>query len=391
MKVDMRLRIPVFAVVVLLVPNVARGQRTIDYDTVVVPQNRIDARDLGYPPIDVIPNGESAITALAVAPDGNLYGATSGRHSHLFVFDPRHGYVQPLGLISGATAVTQSLVISSAGEVYIGASPGGHLFKYIPKDEASQPIRIQEPCATTDIGRAIQGEDISALAIDRESNVIYGLTSPNAHLFKYQIATGTFSDLGVVARRSAEGEKFETRKTMSRVLVLDSKGNAYASGEDAFLYKFDKAGQTLTRLTLRVPGIAGREGWAFVDAFVLANSGLIYGGTSDGYLFRFDPEVPSVENLGKPLLQYRVGGLVEGPEGRIYGVGGDTDDLVRLFSYKPATGAYEILGFVDVNRRPYYTWQAYVIQAMAAGLDGVIYLGESERISRLYLFYPAGK
>jgi hypothetical protein len=43
---------------------------------------------------------------------------------------------------------------------------------------------------------------------------------------------------------------------------------------------------------------------------------------------------------------------------------------------------------VDVNRRPYYTWQAYVIKAMVAGLDGTIYIGQSERISKLYLFFP---
>ncbi len=381
----------VLAVLVLAIPNAARGQRTVDYDSVVVPQNRIDARDLGYPPIDVIPNGESAITALAVAPNGNLYGATSGKRSHLFVLNPRHGYVQPLGFITGATGVTQALVVAAAGDVYVGASPIGHLLKYIPKNEEGQPNRIQEPCATADLGQPVQGEDISALAIDRGANVIYGLTSPNAHLFKYEITAGLFSDLGVLARRTAEGEKFETRKTMSRALVLDSKGNAYASGEDAFLYKFDQTGRTLARLPLRVPAIPGREGWTSVDAFVLANSGLIYGGTSDGYLFRFDPAKPSIENLGKPLIQYRIGGLAEGPDGRIYGVGGDADDLVRLFSYTPAAGAYEVLGFVDVNRRPYYTWQAYVVQSMAAGLDGVIYLGEAERISRLYLFYPALK
>ncbi len=388
---DMRLKILILAVLVLAVPNAASGQRTIDYDSVVVPQNRIDARDLGYPPIDVIPNGESAITVLQVAPNGNLYGATSGKRSHLFVLNPRHGYVQPLGFLTGATSVNQALVVSSTGEVFIGASPNGHLLKYIPKDEERQPIHIQEPCPTADMGQPIQGEEISALAIDRESNVIYGLTSPNAHFFKYEITAGTFSDLGVVAHRAAEGEKFETRKTMSRPLVLDSKGNVYASGEDAFLYKFDRAGQILTRLPLRVPAIPGREGWTRVDAFLLTGSGLIYGGTSDGYLFRFDPEKPSTENLGKPLIQYRIGALVEGPDGRIYGVGGDAEDMVRLFSYTPATGAYEILGFVDVNRRPYYTWQAYVIQSMAVGPDGVIYLGEAERTSRLYLFYPALK
>lgn len=60
----------------------------------------------------------------------------------------------------------------------------------------------------------------------------------------------------------------------------------------------------------------------------------------------------------------------------------------RLFSYEPSTDAYDVLGFVDVNRRPYYTWQAYVIDAMASGSDGTIYIGEDERISKLYLFYP---
>jgi hypothetical protein len=42
-----------------------------------------------------------------------------------------------------------------------------------------------------------------------------------------------------------------------------------------------------------------------------------------------------------------------------------------------------------VNRRPYYTWQAYVIDSVVAGLDGTIYLGQAERKSKLYLYYPA--
>jgi hypothetical protein len=125
-----------------------------------------------------------------------------------------------------------------------------------------------------------------------------------------------------------------------------------------------------------------------VDAFLLDPSGVIFGGTSDGYLFRFDPENMTVSNLGKPLLEYRIGGLVRASNGKLYGVGGDDDDMARLFSYDPQSASYEVLGFVDVNRRPYYTWQAYVVQAMAAGLDDTIYIGESERISKLYLFYP---
>ena len=367
---------------------VAWAQRDLGYDAVVVPENRIDARDLGYPPVDVIPNGDSAITALTVAPNGNLYGATSGKHAYLFVLNPRHGYVQPHGLIPETTAVGNALVVGSGGEVYIGTSPGGHLLKYVPENEDRQPIRIKEPCALKDLGIAVKGESIAALAVDRQAQKIYGLSAPRAHFFQYDIATGAFSDAGVVARAKPEGEKRETRLTYSDALTLDQAGNVFASGENGFFYRFDKAKQTLAKLSSQVPATPGREPWTRVESFVLDVSGLIYGGTADGYLFRFDPEKLTVQNLGKPLLAPEIPSLAVAPDGKIYGAGGSEQDMARLFSYDPASGAYEILGFVDVNRRPYYSWQAYVIRTMATGLDGTIYLGESERISRLYLFYP---
>ncbi len=59
-----------------------------------------------------------------------------------------------------------------------------------------------------------------------------------------------------------------------------------------------------------------------------------------------------------------------------------------MFSFDPSNGAYDLLGFIDVNRRPYYTWQAYVVGAIVSDKRGTIYIGENERISKLYLFYP---
>lgn len=367
------------------------AQRTLDYDRVVVPQDRIDARDLGYPPLDVVPNGDSAITALTVAPNGNLYGATSGTKSYLFVLDPIHGYVQPLGFVPDANAVSHSLVVSNGGEIYVGTAPTGHLFKYVPHNEDRQPIRIKEPCALTDLGVAVKGESISALAIDRGVDVIYGLTSPNAHFFKYDIATATFADLGVVAKNSSGGEKWETQKMFSRMLVLDAAGNVYASGENGSLYRFSKEKNVLEQLPIQAPAVPGREPWTSVDCFLSEGTGWIYGGTSDGYLFRFDPETLRIDNLGKPLLSNEITGLAFSPEGVLYGVGGDDQDMARMFSYDPQSGSYQILGFIDVNRRPYYSWQAYVIKAMVSGLDGTIYIGSSERISKLYLFFPVAR
>ena len=374
------------SLLLVLAPLPGVAQRTPEYDRVVVPQNRIDARDLGYPPVDVIPDGSSAITALTVAPGGKIYGATSGKQSYLFVLNPRHGYVQPLGQIPQTASVANSLAVAENGDVYVGTAPGGHLLKYVPGDEDARPIQIQELLPITDLGEAVHGESIAALAIDRKSNVIYGLTAPNAHMFAYAVTTRKFLDAGAVAAKVPLGEKFETEKTFSRMLMVDQQGVVYASGENGLLYRF-KEGQ-LEKLQVQLPAIPGREPWTRADCFVMDRGGIIYGGTSDGYLFRFNPETLAMQNLGKPLIAYDITGLGLSPDGKIYGVGGDEQDMARMFSYDPAEAGYEILGFVDADRRPYYTWQAYVIKAMATGLDGTIYLGGSERVSKLYLFYP---
>lgn len=364
------------------------GQRDLSYDSVVVPQTRVDARDLGYAPVDLIPDGESGITSLTVAPNGDLYGATRGTHSHLFVLSPRHGHVQPLGVIPQATSITNAIAIADSGDVYLGASPGGHILKYTPSEADIRQIQIGRPLRVADLGQPIAGESIFTLTIDRDANVLYGLTVPNAHLFSYSIADAKFHDLGVVAENIPFGEKFETRKMMSRTLVIDQEGMVFASGEDGVFFRFNPKVQKLEKLAIHVPSVPGREPWTRVDAFLLDPSGMIYGGTSDGYLFRLDPATLTVTNLGKPLNQYRIDGLVRVPDGRLYGVGGTEEEMARLFSYDPHSGAYNVLGFIDVNRRPYYTWQAYVIGALACGADGTVYIGEDERISKLYLFYP---
>lgn len=334
----------------------------------------------------MIPDGESGITSLTVAPSGDLYGATSGSRSHLFVLVPRHGYVQPLGVIPGATSVTHALVVSAAGDVYIGTSPEGRLLKYAP--QSPEDIQIGKLLPVKDLGQPVAGEGIFTLAINRDANVIYGLTSPHAHFFEYEIASGKFTDCGVVAERIPPGEKFEKDRMMSRMLAVDSSGKVYASGENGTFFRFDPGPQKLENLHLQAPAIPGREPWTRVDAFLADPSGLIYGGTSVGYLFRLNPENLTVANLGKPLMGYGINGLVRVPGGKLYGVGGNPNEMARLFSYDPSAAAYELLGFVDVNRRPYYTWQAYTVGAMAADGYGTVYLGEDERISKLYLFYP---
>ncbi len=377
-----------FLAAVCSVPAVA--QREPAYDHSVVKQVRIDLRDLGYAPVDLIPADESAIRALAVAPDGKLYGATSGKRSHLFLLDPAHGYVLPLGFLEGVSAVEGSLVISRSGDVYIGTAPGGHLLKYLPPEHESNGVpHLLKPVAVVDLGEPVSGESISALAIDRGRGKIYGLTSPNGIFFSYAVDAGKFTVHGKVAEHEMAGEKFEKTKSIGRAIAIDADGNAFTSGEGGRLFEFSASAGTLRKLDITLPGVPGREPYNRLDAWAIGGDGrALYGGTWDGYLFQLDPRELRVRNLGKPFNRYRVRALVLARNGKLHGVGGDDDEMAQLFSYDPASAVYELLGMLDVNRRPYYSWQAYVIDCAALGNEGTIYLGQSERKSKLYLYYP---
>ena len=378
------------------------GQRGIDYDRSVVSQVRIDLRDLGYPPLDVIPSGESEIRSLAVAPDGRIYGATSGERSHLFVLAPRHGWVQPLGFLPGVKMVHHALVVDANGAVYVGTAlgvddngqgyddyAGGHLLKYVHTDNQEEsPARIDTSCPVTDLGIPVKGQGIYTLAIDRARSVIYGVTYPGGDFFSYRIGSGEIKLHGRVAENFIPGEKFEHEKDLGRALGLDQEGNVLTTGEDGNFFFFNVKAQQLERLNIWAPTVLGREAFNRVDAWASDEEGNFYGGTSDGYLFHLDPVKRRVNNLGKPLGQYRIRGLVLARNGKLYGIGGDDDDMARLFSYEPASGRYEMLGMIDVNHRPYYSWQGYVFDSMVIGLDGTIYMGQAERISKLYLYYP---
>ena len=379
-----------------------RAQRDPSYDRSVVKQTRIDLRNLGYPPEDVIPPDESAIRALAIAPDGAVYGATSGKRSHLFVLYPQHGYVQPLGVLPGVKTVHHSLVVSTQGDVFIGGSTGvdnggagyenyagGHLLKYAHRNDEQTQISIGHPLAVADLGAPVPGDGIYSLAIDRKAGTIYGLTYPHGHFFSYDLSGSRFRTHGQVATERMPGEKFENEYAIGRALDIDDDGIVFTSGQGGRFYRLVPSMGALESLNLYLPAAPGREVYNRVDAWA-DSGGLLYGGTSDGYLFRLDPKTLRVENLGKPLDQARIRGLAFVGD-TLYGAGGDDDEMARLFSYDRARCTYQILGMIDVNHRPYYAWQAYVVDALAAGPDGTVYVGQAERKSNLYLYYPESK
>ena len=256
-----------------------RAQREAAYDASVVKQTRIDMRDLGYPPEDVIPSDECAIRSLAVAPDGVIYGATSGTRSHLFALSPVHGYVQPLGVLPGVTTVHHSLEISASGDVYGGGSvgvdnnavgydhyAGGHLLKYARRNDDRGRIRIGRPLDVQDLGIPVTGEGVYTLAIDRDKGVLYGTSYPNGRFFSYSIAENRFVQHGAVAQRRIPGEKFENERAIGRALAIDGEGDVFTSGEGGHFYRFSAKSQKLEALDTLLPGVPGRQVYNRVDA-----------------------------------------------------------------------------------------------------------------------------
>jgi len=379
--------------------------------TLFVNQLRLDLRPLGHPPLDVIPPGESAITSLVIGADGSLYGGTSGKRAHLFSLEPRWGHVFPLGYLEGEESIFHSLAAAPDGSIFIGTSlynvgrinergkdvlaryedyAGGHIYRFDPMAEKNNRKGMQNPDPqrivpfVTDLGIPIEGEGIACMIMGRDK--LYGVTFPGGHFFAADPATGQAQDLGPICGPPLHEEPF---RSIPKALVIDTQGRIWGAGDYGALFHCEpEEDKVIHHPDLRLPSELGREFKTVLDAMLLGPDGLIYGGTSDGFLFRFCPESLRIVNLGKPMWQYRIRGLTFSRSGDLFGVGGDRGGAARLFVYRLDGRGFENLGMLDVNRTPYYAWHAFEADAMVTGSDGTIFIGEAGRISHLYLLYP---
>jgi outer membrane protein assembly factor BamB len=393
---------------VILVSGLSQAQQT---RTVTANQLRLDLRHLGHPPVDVIPPGESAVTSLVIGADGILYGATSGKRAHLFALDPAWGHVFPLGHLPGEESIYHSLASAPDASIYIGTTlhnigridergrdvlakyedyAGGHIYRFNAAEERDSRKRMQHPDpsralpSSEDLGIPVPGEGIVSLVMGE--GALYGITFPSGYFFVTDIATGQTEDKGAICGPPLHEEPF---RSIPRALVLDEKGRVWGAGDYGDLFHYEpETGEILRHPEHRLPSELGREFKTILDAFVLGPDGLLYGGTSDGFLFRFDPETMEIANLGKPMWQYRIRGLAFSKDGDLWGVGGERGGAARLFVYRTQGGSFENLGLLDVNRSPYYAWLAFEAESMITGPDGTIFIGESGRMSHLYLLYP---
>ncbi len=388
-------------------------------------QTRTQYRDLGIGPYDVIPSGQSAITSLAVSPEGNVYGGCTGTVANLFVYFPGYNFVFPLGTLPGHESIHRSLVVNDDGKVYAGTSldvsreyridkqlasgvnsayrsvtlqiladfrayEGGHIYRYDPsRDETGfhqRLFRINKPCPVEDLGVPVPNEGIHVLIGDRNSDDLYGISYPGAYLFRFDPLVRKTT----IITRTVSGMPLGNEVPMiSKALVQDLEGNIYCNTYGGYLLRYRPPTDRLDTLDVRLPGMKGR--WVFnaIESAVLHPGGLVYGGTTDGYLFGFDPLTEDMLNYGKPVIETKIRALTVGSDGNVYGIcGEDRTGLSRLFRFDTGRHTFADLGIVQVSHVPYQEWTGLVFDTMITGKDGSLFLGQSEYRSKLFIYNP---
>jgi len=417
------------ATLILLLAGAVHAQKWINpnFDT-----HRLDFRTLGYPDVSEIEADNSPITALLTAVSGKVYGATSGKTaSYLFLYDRSINKVRPLGTIGDARGVYHALVEDADGTLLIGGGlnmlapvpltqqfpggfraieeqlwkdiaapykdyPGGHLYRYDPAKHDAGVRLPGEPCPLEDLGIPVPKNTIYALALDSKARRLYGLTYPDAHFFVWDLQKKKAQDIGPVLQRKVYSGPERHWRSVPRALHVAHDGRVYTSGEDGRIIYFDPSSRKFVRTNMQIPGeyweAWNYHGYPVIEAWVADAKGHVFGGTSDGYLFRMQADREQIVNLGKPRIHRRVRAMTPGHDGRIYMLCGEFEDVVKLVSYDSnGQEGYVDWGTITVDRSPYYAKRAYQFDAMTTGIDGTIFLGESDRRACLYLFIPGGK
>lgn len=393
--------------------------------------HRLDFRDLGYPGSTMIPADDSPVASLLAHSNGKIYGATSGKQSYLFVYDYLTNKVYPLGQIPGSSGVHNSMVEGEGGLIYIGTGlnelellnlskdiphgrrtieiqlwkdikskyenfEGGKLFVYNPEKGDSRVYLPENTSQAVDLGIAIPGNSIYAMDISPEKDKIYGISYPDALFFEYDILQKTFKNHGEWLTVKSYAGPERSWRSVPRSLICMPDGKVYSSGDDGLISYFDPDDEKIHKTTMRIPGEywITQNYWGFpvVEQLVKDSAGVVFGSTSDGFIFSMDTEQQKLSVLGKPMVERRVRAMTLGKDQKLYMICGEKTNICRMFSYDLSEKSEGFLdyGVLGVDRSPYYAKIAYQFDAMCTAADGTIFIGESDRRAKLFFYIPVG-
>jgi hypothetical protein len=346
---------------------------------------------------DTLPFGESEVTALGALPDGHLLVACGGAQAHLLSVHPTNGTVRLLRSWKEAPFAHSLVVRGDRFWLAVGGDPGA-----IVPDDAGAPgerlvagryangrVTLAEHVAPT------SGVGIATLAADAAGSRLFLVGRPTPVLYSFDPATAVYRELAVLGKRQNfedatiwKGIPERVAEVPQALAVLGAddvcgfyKGTAFRWTEppEPATGKRPASGLRIDRAP-RVPAAQGRQGTEGdrAECLLVSRSGAVFGGSFDGYLFRYDPGTNRVVNLGKPFRQAGLRALAELPDGTLAGLCGEPRFRNRLFLYDPERGFREVAFKTNKMVLPYD-----IFSALAVLPDGGLCLGTRGRMTAL--------
>jgi len=259
----------------------------------------------------------------------------------------------------------------------------------------------------TNLAIAPGGQGIIALNMDVRRGRLYGITWPAGDFLRYDLKTKNLKNLGTAFHGGELGKLGSTYRAICRRIVIDpTDGSAYFTTGDGAIHRYRYDTDSIDV----VAGVSLKKD--YFGSFNPAEKGMAYNWRAavwvpsehaiygvngrSGYLFRFDPRVPSVEvlkrltsepakkagmfdpteygYLGLALgadghtLYYLTGALLSGNKGGVKAQP-DQEEGTHLITYDVSNGKYVDHGQILLNdgqsiRPP---------QSLVIGLDGTLY------------------
>ena len=329
---------------------------------------------------DTLPFGESEVMALGALPDGHLLVACGGAQAHLLSIHPTNGTVRLLRSWKEARVAHSLVVRGDRFWLAVGGDPGA-----IVPDDADAPgerlvagryasgrVTLAEHAAPT------SGVGIATLAADAAGSRLFLMGRPTPVLYSFDTDAAVYRELAVLGKRQNHEDATIWKGIPERVAEVPQalaalgtngvcgfyKGTAFRWTEPPAPAPGKRPASGLrTDRALRVPAAQGRQGTEGdrAECLLVARSGAVYGGSYDGYLFRFDPATNRVVNLGKPFRQAGLRALAELPDGTLAGLCGEPGFRNRIFAFAPAEGYREITMKHNKLEFPYETFSAFIL------------------------------
>lgn len=380
------------------------------------------------PLFEALPPNDCLVTSMiGRESDDCVIGAACGKQRIvLFSFDSRSGEVRRLDVIPAPWWDEPRLALAPNGDVFLGArrvedkqfvferlreraEPPDAEYKRrdvqprageVNRDAPGPPIRhySAEGAFLGELGlpESLARDGVGALAVCAGGKTLCGISAPGGRLFTVHIETKEAKDHGLVVPFPEHTHV----RFISKALMVGDDGKVYlcggtnvpsGEGDDDVLggmLSFDPVTGELEPCGVQLPAVVGRRRFASIEAAVKLNDGSFIGGTSDGYLFRFDPATRAIEAFGKPLRQGGIAGLTLGVDGLVYGVGGERGGLPRLFAFDPTTRAVQ-LGAPPSGTPPTEESATFGdIGGLACTSDGALICAERERRAYLLVYRP---